>query len=160
VPILDLIHAFGYIWRAARVIPRKGTYRRWANRIWKGQMDEVIKELEEWQRAMGEPPPEASPDDPRVVIQKTLTYLPFHRLRMNYPEYRRLGLPLTSSYVESTIKQINRRVKGTEKFWCKDTSEAVLQLRADYLSDSQPLRSFWLRHQGRQTGVNAYTCSQ
>jgi len=79
---------------------------------------------------------------------------------MNYPEYRRLGLPLTSSYVESTIKQIDRRVKGTEKFWCKDTSEAVLQLRADYLSDSQPLRSFWLRHQGRQTGVNAYTCSQ
>ena len=76
---------------------------------------------------------------------------------MNYPEYRRLGLPLTSSHIESTIKQINRRVKGSEKFWLRSTSEAVLQLRADYLSDSTPLDSFWLRHQARQTGANAYT---
>ncbi len=68
----------------------------------------------------------------------------------------RVGLPLTSSHIESTIKQINRRVKGTEKFWSQPTSEAVLQLRADYLSDSAPLDSFWLRHQARQTGVNAY----
>ena len=75
---------------------------------------------------------------------------------MNYPEYRRLGLPLTSSHIESTIKQINRRVKGSEKFWSPSTSEAVLQLRADYLSDSAPLRTFWLRHQSHQTGVNAY----
>jgi hypothetical protein len=75
---------------------------------------------------------------------------------MNYPEYRRLGLPLTSSHIESTIKQINRRVKGTEKFWSQPTSEVVLQLRADYLSDSAPLDAFWLRHQASQTGSNAY----
>jgi len=71
-----------------------------------------------------------------------------------------LGLPLTSSPVESVIKQINRRVKGTEKFWARETSEAVLQLRADYLSDSAPMRSFWLRHQARQTGVNTYSHAQ
>jgi len=67
-----------------------------------------------------------------------------------------MGLPLTSSHIESTIKQINRRVKGTEKFWSQSSSEAVLQLRADYLSDSAPLDSFWLRHQTRQTGANTY----
>ena len=38
---------------------------------------------------------------------------------MNYPEYRRLGLPLTSSHIESTIKQIAARVKGSEKFWSR-----------------------------------------
>jgi len=78
---------------------------------------------------------------------------------MNYPEYRRLGLPLTSSHIESTIKQINRRVKGTEKFWSRSTNEAILQLRADHLSDSSPLTSFWLRRQAGQTGVNAYAQS-
>ena len=51
----------------------------------------------------------------------------------------------------------NRRVKGTEKFWSRSSSEAVLQLRADYLSDSAPFDSFWLRHQTRQTGANAYS---
>ena len=57
---------------------------------------------------------------------------------------------------ESAIKQFNKRVKGTEKFWSQPTSEAILQLRADYLSDSAPLHSFWLRHQARQAGVNTY----
>jgi len=40
-----------------------------------------------------------------------------NRQRMDYPEYRRLGLPISSAPVESTIKQMNRRVKGSEKFW-------------------------------------------
>jgi hypothetical protein len=63
---------------------------------------------------------------------------------------------LTGSHIESTIKQINRRIKGSEKSWSKTTSEAVLQLRADDLSDPNPLDTFWLRHQARQTGSNAY----
>ncbi len=35
---------------------------------------------------------------------------------MKYDQYRRQGLPITSSPIESTVKQINRRVKGSEKF--------------------------------------------
>ncbi len=62
---------------------------------------------------------------------------------MKYPEFRQAGLPLTSSLMESTIKQMNARVKGTEKFWKKTSGEAVLHLRADSLSDSQPLQEFW-----------------
>ena len=102
-------------------------------------MDRVIVMLREHQERIGKPPAEASPTDPRERIDRALTYYEYHRLRRNYPEYRRLGLPLTSSHIESTIKQINRRVKGSEKFWLRSTSEAVLQLRADYLSDSAPL---------------------
>jgi len=45
--------------------------------------------------------------------------------------------------MESTIKQMNARVKGTEKFWRKSSGEAVLQHRADSLSDSNPLQKFW-----------------
>ena len=119
-------------------------------------LDRVIAALREHQGRIGKPPVEASPTDPRERVDRALTYYEYHRSRMNYPEYRRLGMPLTSSHIESTIKQINRRVKGTEKFWSQAMSEAVLQLRADYLSDSVPLAPFWLRHQSRQTGANAY----
>ena len=52
---------------------------------------------------------------------------------MNYPEYRRQGLPITSCHVESTIKRINRRMKGTEKFW-DEGAEPLLCLVADHLS--------------------------
>jgi hypothetical protein len=36
---------------------------------------------------------------------------------MNYPDYRRQGLPVSTSMIESLIKEMNYRVKGTEKFW-------------------------------------------
>jgi hypothetical protein len=37
--------------------------------------------------------------------------------------------------VESTIKQINRRVKGSEEFWLEGGAEAILQLRAAQVSE-------------------------
>ena len=64
---------------------------------------------------------------------------------MDYPEYRRLGLPISSAPVESTIKQINRRVKGTEKFWLEGGAEAILQLRAAQLSQDDRWNRNWLR---------------
>lgn len=155
-PILDLMHALSYAFSAAQAVPEEDVYRRWADWIWRGDVKRVIAALGERQLQIGKPPDDASPTDPRVRVNRALTYYEYHRSRMNYPEYRRLGLPLTSSHIESTIKQINRRVKGTEKFWSRSTSEAILQLRADYLSDSSPLTSFWLRRQAGQTGVNAY----
>jgi hypothetical protein len=154
--ILDLMHALSYAFSAAEAVVEEDVFRRWAEWIWKGDVDRVIAALREHQGRLGKPPVEASPTDPRERIDRALTYYEYHRSRMNYPEYRRLGMPLTSSHIESTIKQINRRVKGTEKFWSQAMSEAVLQLRADYLSDSVPLAPFWLRHQSRQTGANAY----
>ncbi len=36
------------------------------------------------------------------------------------------------------MKELNDRVKGTEKFWSQPGAEALLQLRSDRLSDSQP----------------------
>jgi hypothetical protein len=155
-PILDLMHALSYAFAAALAMSEQNVYRRWADWIWKGAVDKVMVALRARQQQIGKPPADASPADPRSRIERALTYYEYHRSRMKYPEYRRLGLPLTSSHIESTIKQINRRVKGSEKFWSQPTSEAVLQLRADYLSDSAPLDSFWLRHQARQTGVNTY----
>ena len=86
----------------------------------------------------------------------TLTYLANQQSRMNYPDYRRQGLPITSSHIESTVKQINQRVKGSEKFWTAAGGEALLQLRADQLSDTQPLALHWLRRSQSATGTRGY----
>ena len=62
---------------------------------------------------------------------------------MDYPVYRCRGLPVTSSLAESMVKQVNKRVKGTEMFWDYGASgEAILQLRAAVLSDGEPLHDF------------------
>jgi hypothetical protein len=65
---------------------------------------------------------------------------------MDYPRYRREGLPITSSPMESLIKQINHRVKGSEMFWnAPHGAEAILQLRAASLSEDDRLDRH-LRH--------------
>ena len=58
---------------------------------------------------------------------------------MDYPRYCRAGLPTCSGLIESLVKQFNRRVKGTEKFWNPTQAETILQLRAAYLSEDERL---------------------
>ena len=83
---------------------------------------------------------------------EALSYLQNQKERMRDAEYRRQGLPITSSHIESTIKQVNQRVKGTEKFWSPEGAEAVLQLRADTRSETAPRDGFWERRQAGATG--------
>lgn len=154
--ILDLMHGLSYAWRAAGALDDQNAYRRYATWIWQGQVPQVIDELRQHQLRIGPPDKAAGASAPCNRIHEALTYYQNHRPQMNYPAYRREGLPLTSSHVESTMKQINARVKGTEKFWCAENSEAILQLRADTLSDSKPLEAFWCRWQQRQSGANHY----
>jgi hypothetical protein len=66
------------------------------------------------------------------------------RQRMKYQAYRQQGLPITSSPIESTIKQINRRLKGTEKFW-SEGADPMLHLVADRLSQTNVTDKFWHR---------------
>lgn len=156
-PILDLMHALSYAWAAAEEIDGGASYPPWAEWIWQGKVTLVLAALAEHQAGAEPPPAEETPQDtPREPIARAHTYFTNNLSRMNYPAYRQQGLPLTSSHIESTIKQINQRVKGTEKFWCRHSAEAVLQLRADTLSDSQPLAPFWHRWFQAQTGANSY----
>jgi hypothetical protein len=63
--------------------------------------------------------------------------------RMDYPRYRKMGLPVSGSLVESLIKQINLRGKGSEQFWTNGGLEAVLQVRAAYLSQDDRADAFY-----------------
>jgi hypothetical protein len=158
--VLDFVPAMTYVYASAMAgrsfAEGWPVYERWIGWVWAGQVRRVIEELRPRQQEVGEPTKEDKEGSPRRVVAEALTYLSNHQDKMRYDEYRKAGLPLRSSHVESTIKQINYRVKGTEKFWTEQGAEAVLQLRADYLSDDEPLEAFWQRRQAAATGQRRY----
>lgn len=160
VPILDFIHALTHVYAAAMagqpVAAGWEVYLRWITWIWQGNVLQVIAELAGRQQELGTPARDDGETSPRRLVADTLTYLQNQKDRMNYPEYRRLGLPITSAHMESTVKQLNRRIKGSEKYWSQRGGEAVLQLAADQLSTSQPLDAFWRKRPQRQTGYRVY----
>jgi hypothetical protein len=148
--IADFVHPLTYLYvtatvLSANVVARWQTYVGWMTQCWQGRVHEVIADMEA-RLAQLEPHPGAGKlpaTDPREVLRRTIGYLRNNQERMNYPEYRKQGLPVTSSMVESLIKEINYRVKGTEKFWDDpEGAEAILQLRAAVLSDDDRLRTF------------------
>lgn len=148
VPIVDFLHALGHVFAAAKAAAsdaegRWELFQSWAEACWKGRVDQVIEELrtlrdvrESLSIRDGE---RLGDDDPRKIIARELGYLEHNRERMDYPRYRRGGLPWTTSHVESTVKIFNRRVKGSEKFWGETGAEAILQLRAAFLSEDSRL---------------------
>lgn len=156
VAILDFIHVLSYIFAAATAGRsfRDGweAYTDWIQKVWSGKVEEVLVALELRQQELGQPTKDDPETSPRQIIATTIGYLQTHKDRMRYDVYRCAGLPLTSCHVESMVKLFNRRVKGTEKFWSETGAEAVLQLRADYLSETEPLREFWERRQAEATG--------
>jgi hypothetical protein len=159
-PILDFIHALSYVYAAAHAGCAKTVgwlrYREWIAWVWEGRVGRVLEALRALQAELGEPKEEDKETHPRKVVAKTLTYLENNRRRMHYDEYRRQGLPITSAYVESAVKQFNQRAKGTEKFWTEQGAEAILQLRGDYLSEDEPLEAFWDRRQAKTSGQRPY----
>jgi hypothetical protein len=160
VPVVDFLHVLSYVFAAAMAgrpfAEGWPAYRGWIQALWSGDVEAVRAGLAARQAEVGLPTPGGGEASPAQVVQDALTYLANHGEKMRYAEYRRQGLPLMSSHVESVIKQVNYRVKGTEKFWSEEGAEAILQLRADYLSETGPLAAFWKRRQGAMTGQRRY----
>ena len=155
-PIVDFIHALMYVYQGAMAgrsfAEGWSYYATWIASLWSGDVAAVIAGLAAWQAVLGEPEESDGEASPRMKLAESLGYFRNQQERMKYGEYRRAGLPITTSHVESTIKRMNQRVKGTEKFWSEPGSEAILQLRADLLSETQPLRAFWTRRAEQASG--------
>lgn len=159
-PILDFVHAVERLYEAARCLHAEGeqrwsAYLRWARACWQGEMRQVLVELREQQPRLGFPPPDCDPTDPRKIFANALGYFENNLSRMNYPEYRRQGLPTTSAHMESFVKEINARVKGSEKFWNDGPSaEAILHLRAAALCDDDRLPRYLNNRPGHPFHLN------
>ncbi len=148
-PIVDLLHALSYVYQAAQsaAVDMEACWKlcsRWITWVWQGKVDRVIDALDQ-----------QIPETTDAAVLDTLNtsrgYLHNNRDRMRYDEYRRRGLPITTALMESTIKRINRRIKGTEKFW-REGAEPQIQLSADKISETHPLEAFWENKAKAQSG--------
>lgn len=161
--ILDFIHALMYVYASAMAGRSSNEgwlhYRDWAQWLWSGDVERLLAALQERQAELGVPAKNET-GTARAQVAASLTYLTNQRTRMNYAEYRRQGLPITSSPMESTIKQINRRIKGSEKFW-SEGADPMLHLVADRLSEINAVDKFWTRRLQRLIESASYQpCQQ
>lgn len=148
VPILDFLHLLTYIYGAAQAAgggPRRQweRYEKWLGWAWSGQREKLWAALQAEAARLGQAPKDAPEHDPRVILADAARYVENNLTRMDYARYRKLGLPISSAPMESVVKQFNRRIKGTEKFWLKSGAEEVLQVRAAYLSEDDRAERCW-----------------
>ncbi|GEM_PF-337185 len=122
--ILDWYHASSYVWDAAHAIwPTVPSARTaWAktqlDRLWAGQVDAVITELDA-QQGHG------------AAVTTARTYYTNQRCRMDYPTYRARGLQIGSGSIESACKQvITTRLKLAGMIWDASGAEEVATVRA------------------------------
>jgi hypothetical protein len=143
--IVDFVHVLTYVYWAAKAVGGSTVlvwerYLGWATACWQGRVAAVLEELHTILDALPIPEDQdLKATDPYEVIRVTIGYLSNNQSRMDYPRYRCAGLPTCSGLVESLVKQFNRRVKGTEKFWNPAHAETILQLRAAQLGDDEGL---------------------
>ena len=146
--LVDFLHVLGHVVTSAKAAAtgaeeRWTLFQAWAEACGKGQVGQVIEQLRALRDGQGPLPEDEvedlADDDPRTVLDQELGSLERNQERMDSPRYRQQGLPWTSSHVESTVKLFNKRVNGSEKFWGETGAEAILQLRAAFLSEDDRL---------------------
>jgi hypothetical protein len=148
VAITDFLHVLCYVYLAAWAVGgeddagRWRQYVEWLRACWQGRVAEVIAQLEVQQERLG-PLREGGPPETQAAreqVKESVGYLRNNQKRMDYPRYRREGLPVTSSLVESLVGEFNARVKGKDKYWNRSAgAEAILQVRAALLSEDDRL---------------------
>jgi hypothetical protein len=143
--ILDLLHALEKLWKAAYVLHPEGSpeaqtfvYQR-AKRILEGHVSQVIKGLRlivTKRRLTG--------TDAKTLLD-VAAYYQRNRDRMRYDAYLANGWPIASGSVEGACKNLIRdRFERSGMRWTQETAEALLQLRATYLSGD--FDNYWEFH--------------
>ncbi len=148
--ILDWAHAVEHLHQIAQAGFGPGPKAdRWfecqKERLWHGRLPKILAQLRRLCRRAGAPPKNAAETDPRRILANNLHYFQTNRAAMNYPAFRHNGWPLGSGIIESTVKQLGKRVKGTEKHWTLSGVEKTLQVIAYLISDDGAWEDFWKR---------------
>jgi hypothetical protein len=158
VRIADYYHAAEHLHEAARALhgvesPEARTEGdRLAGLLYEGRIDPLLDELKAERARLG-PANEGAeadpPTHPREALRKTIGYIEGNRHHMDYPSYRGRGWPIGSGVIESGVKQLGQRVKGSEKFWREEKVETILALRCLWLSEDERWSRYWMRRQER-----------
>jgi hypothetical protein len=157
--IVDYYHAAEHLHDAARAALGKDSpeslrlAEQLTDHLWDGELDEVIALLNTHADRLGPPQDSDGPDHPRRVLANDVGYFQTHRRHMDYPKYRAKGWPIGSGLAESAVKRFNKRVKGTEQFWSLPGVEAILCLRALWLSQDGRWQTYWDNHPAYRTAA-------
>jgi len=88
--------------------------------LWQGDVEGAVKQFDDW---------------PHERVERFIAYLTKHRHRIvNYAYYQAEGISIGSGEIESTVKQIGRRVKISGAQWDEDNVPQVLHQRCAYLN--------------------------
>jgi len=143
--ILDLLHVLERLWTIAHIFHEEGSVeaQEWvrdrALRILQGKVSQVVKGVGQSATKRG------IKGDKREIIDSALGYLYANRDYMHYDRYLAEGLPIASGAVEGACKNLVKdRMERSGMRWKKPTAEAVLKLRALYLSDD--FEAYWDFH--------------
>lgn len=150
VPILDFVHAIEYAFSAASISTETESqcwarYVDYATHIWQGKTLRVYRRIDKIVKELSASNKKAS-KTVQIKIEELTSisnYFKNNITRTNYTEYRKKGLPVSSCHVESLIKQFNRRVKSTEKFWYNSSLKGALVYKSMVISDDDSLQQFW-----------------
>ena len=148
--IIDFFHASERLYECAKAALGGATPgaraqgRHLTKLLRRGKLEEVLKQLQQWSKSAGPPPPADPLNSPRRVLAGNVGYFQRHGGQMDYPRYRRLGYPIGSGITESGVKQFNKRVKGTEQFWNRQGVEPILALRGLWISEDRRWDDYWL----------------
>ena len=143
--ILDLMHVLEKLWKAAYVFHDEGSLAAdlWvmdhALRILFGDVGQVVKGIRQsiTKRALSGPK--------RKTLDDVADYLHRNRARMRYDEYLANGWPIASGPVEGACKNlIKDRMERSGMRWTEQMAEAIVQLRAIYLSGD--FDAYWEFH--------------
>jgi hypothetical protein len=133
--ILDLLHVLEKVWKAAHVFHPEGSpdaevyARLMCLRILEGNVGQIIKGLRQTvtKRKLIGPK--------RKTLLQVAGYFQRNANRMRYDEYLAQGLPIASGSVEGACKNlIKDRMERSGMRWTRSMAEAIVKLRALYLS--------------------------
>ena len=147
--IIDWYHASEHLWDCAKAVhgPQTPAASAMAEKLeallWDGKVERVVGILAEHSEKLGEARAEDPPQHPRRVLQQNVGYFTRHQEHMRYPEYRAKGWPIGSGETEASVKQFNKRVKGTEQFWDPKGIEPILCLRGAWISQDERWAVYW-----------------
>ena len=133
--ILDLMHVLEKLWKAAYVFHAEGSLEAnlWVLdrtlRILFGEVGQVVKGIRQSITKRG------LSGAKRKTLNGVADYLYRNRARMHYDEYLAHGWPIASGPVEGACKNlIKDRMERSGMRWTEQMAEAIVQLRAIYLS--------------------------